>query len=97
LAAGGEDVSATRTPHKRWYTRPHQDALESRYPVGRWGGEIDPGSGIQGDQVHFAPQPAQQGYNLLYVAYHVDTIEAHIIAMRSRFRSGKLRRCHYAA
>jgi len=65
LAASGEDITAPRTSHKRWNARVPQSLLKRRDSLFARRGEVDSWSRIQGYEIYFAAQPAQQLGNFL--------------------------------
>src|SRR5215467_2641181 len=68
LSARSEDIATTRSSHESGYPSLHQDLLKSPNTILRRSRELDSWAGIQSDEVHFAPQPAQQFHDFPRIA-----------------------------
>src|SRR5580704_5322025 len=64
LAAGGVNVPTPRPPYKRRNSRIPQNLLKRRHALLPRSLEVNSRARIQCNQIHFAPQPAQQLRNL---------------------------------
>src|ERR1700722_8509686 len=64
LAASGVNVPTPRPPYKGWNSRIPQNLLKCRHALLPRSLEVNSRARIQRNQIHFAPQPAQQLRNL---------------------------------
>ncbi len=80
LAAGSVNVPASRTPHKRWYSRSPQNVLKRRHPLDTRSRKLNPQPRIQRNQIHLAAQPAQQlGHFPRVLGIVVHAAEQHVL------------------
>jgi hypothetical protein len=90
LAASGVDIAAARTAHEGGNSGSRQHALEGEYAIVGRRGKGNLRTWIQGDQIYFGPQTANQVNHLSRVLHLIvnpseqDVLESQPLAVAER-------------